>query len=68
MANHLIVHLSPEERRLLLRLAKTDVRPPHDQIRYLIVNEAQRRGILPTNNNTGAIRQDSHAGVVEVAR
>lgn len=33
MTNRLIVYLSPEERQLLLRLAKTDVRPPHDQIR-----------------------------------
>ena len=64
MSNHLIVNLAPEERRLLLQLAKTDIRPPDDQILYLIVNEAQRRGILPSENaNSDAIRQDKPVAV-----
>jgi hypothetical protein len=45
---------SPEERRALLEMSKQDLREPWDQMRYLIVAEATRRGLLPdTNRDAG---------------
>jgi hypothetical protein len=48
---------SPEERRLLLEMAKQDVRSPYDQLRYLIVSEATKRGLLssPTNSDASGL-------------
>ncbi len=53
MRNRLIVYLSPGERQLLQRMAIEDIRPPDDQIRYLIVNEAIKRGITENQSATG---------------
>ncbi len=46
MVNRIIVHLSPEERETLQHLAVHDVRTPADQVRYLVLEEAKRRGLL----------------------
>ncbi|RIK36216.1 MAG: hypothetical protein DCC55_27960 [Chloroflexi bacterium] len=69
MRNRVIVHLLPSERAALLQMAEHDFRPPNEQIRLLIISEAQRRGILPTNDNTNASsRQAQSVGVAETAR
>ncbi len=54
MVNRIIVHLSPEEREALQDLAVHDVRSPADQVRYLVVEEAKRRGMLPIQKNRDA--------------
>lgn len=64
MQNRVIIHLLPEERAALQRMADEDVRPPNETIRFLLINEAVKRGLLNAiKANTGAIRQDMHAGV-----
>lgn len=47
------------ERDVLQRLCDADIRPAAEQIRWLVLLEAQRRGILPTTDAT-----ESHAGAV----
>lgn len=42
---------SPEERRVLLEMSKQDVRSPYDQIRYLILSEAAKRGLTPVERS-----------------
>ena len=46
--NRVIVHLSPTELEALRHLGAIEVRPPDDQLRYLLVNEAKRRGLTVT--------------------
>lgn len=38
------------ERDILAALCKKDYRPPDDQLRYLVVTEATRRGLLGTSS------------------
>ncbi|MCB9150205.1 MAG: hypothetical protein H6641_15725 [Caldilineaceae bacterium] len=65
MRNRVIVHLLPEERAALLEMSSADVRPPEAQIRYLLVSEAARRGLLSQKNNTGACEfADRSASVI----
>jgi len=49
MSNYqrVILTLSPDEKRALLALASADLRDPRDQIRWIVREEAARRGILP---------------------
>jgi hypothetical protein len=47
MMNRIIVHLMPEESAALSAMIAQDTRTPRDQLRYLLVNEAKRRGLLP---------------------
>ena len=62
----LLVHLLPEEMEYLALMVKEDVRVPRDQIRWLIVMEARRRGypgaLAP---ETGSNPQDLDDGSVE---
>ena len=46
MQRPITLHLSPQERTALMSMAIQDVRPPNDQLRYLLVSEAKRRGLL----------------------
>lgn len=46
MMNRIIVHLMPEESAALSAMVAQDTRTPRDQLRYLLVNEAKRRGLL----------------------
>ncbi len=41
------IELEPPELRLLTVMRVQDVRTPRDQVRWLIVQEARRRGLLP---------------------
>ena len=67
MNRALIVNVHLAERRALLEMSKQDLRAPHDQIRYLIVEEAIRRGLLNsaqvfadvTKNDAGYVLQDT---------
>ena len=62
---------SPQERQALLEMAKQDVRAPNEQVRYLIVAEAIRRGLLhqvqdfnhETKNSAG-VRQDTPSAIL----
>ncbi len=50
--NHLqksrvIVDIPAHERDILQKFCDQDIRPPADQIRWLIVCEAKRRGLWP---------------------
>lgn len=39
------------ERDILQQLCDQDIRPPAEQIRWLVLNEAKRRGLQPTENS-----------------
>lgn len=52
--NRIFIHLETEERAALQRMAELDTRPPAQVMRYLLKNEAERRGFLPTNNKIAA--------------
>jgi hypothetical protein len=54
------IQLSDEARAVLPTLAKQDMRYPKQQINYLIVEEAKRRGLLPQEDRNRA--QDMEAG------
>ena len=56
--NRIIVHLMPEETAVLSAMVVQDTRTPCDQLRYLLVNEAKRRGLLadsPTKNEGSTV-------------
>jgi hypothetical protein len=46
MLNRLTVSFTAEESEALERMSMEDFRPPKDQIRWLLREEAQRRGLL----------------------
>lgn len=61
----LTVNLEPEEQAALDALCEQDKRPPKWTIRWLIMQEAQRRGLAVFQNDNGAgIRQDTSRAVV----
>lgn len=43
------VPLDTSEATALRHMAETDCRPPHDQMRYLLRTEGQRRGLIPAD-------------------
>jgi hypothetical protein len=43
----LTIILAPEERELLDRLSQADLRPVKEQLRWLLRQEATRRGLCP---------------------
>ena len=47
MIPRLTISLTPEEREALERMVEADFRPPKEQIRWLVREEARRRGLLP---------------------
>lgn len=60
--------LSEHEMNALRRAAGDDLRRPQEQAKYILRTALLGNGQPSTNSNTGAIRQDSDAGVVELAR
>jgi hypothetical protein len=42
------------ERDILQQLCEQDIRPPAEQLRWLVLNEAQRRGILGNNKSAAS--------------
>jgi hypothetical protein len=51
------------ERDILQRLCDQDIRPAAEQLRWLVLTEAQRRGILSANANSDGIREDTSVAV-----
>ncbi len=47
MLRRLTITFTQEEREALARLAQADVRPPKEQLRFLIRSEAEKRGLWP---------------------
>ena len=46
MLPRLTISFEPEEQVALQRMAEQDFRPPKDQLRWLLRQEAQKRGFL----------------------
>lgn len=44
---NIVVPLTGDERTVLLRMAEDDYRGAKDEVRWLIVQEARQRGLLP---------------------
>ena len=52
MINRLTISLSPEESEGLQRIAERDVRPPKEQLRWILRQELIKRGLLePAQDN-----------------
>lgn len=64
------LYLERNERKLLSQMVTEDVRTPADQVRWLIVEEAKRRGLLPApkNANGGAMDLDPQRAAVPNSR
>ncbi len=56
------VLLDTTEANLLAQLAASELRDPRDQIRLIIRQELERRGLLPVSNTAGAGRQAKAIG------
>lgn len=50
------ITLTPEEQQALVTMATADLRYPHEQLRWLLKQEAERRGIWPP-----ALFENSHS-------
>jgi hypothetical protein len=48
------VRLDEEESRLLARVAADELRDPREQLRYLLRQDLERRGLLPVERMTEA--------------
>ena len=48
MITRLTISFTPAEREALRSMAEIDFRPPKDQLRYLLCQEARKRGLLPS--------------------
>jgi hypothetical protein len=46
-----VISLQPDERAALGEMARRDMRDPRDQLRYILREAAQTRGILPLDKN-----------------
>lgn len=64
MPRQITIELAPQERAALLSMAIQDIRPPNEQLRYLVTQEAHRRGLL---DPPGAIKCESDAPVISPA-
>lgn len=51
------VPLSTEQRIALVKMAEQDFRDFRDEVRFLIVEEARRRGLLPSPSCTSTEKQ-----------
>ena len=62
--------LSESERNALDALCVGDYRPPSEQLRWLVVTEAKRRGLLPSegkhNGAVTALGSDTGAAVMTI--
>jgi hypothetical protein len=45
MLSRLTISFTPDETKALRRLSEMDFRPPKDQVRWLVRQEAKRRGL-----------------------
>jgi hypothetical protein len=51
MVSRLTLTFEPDLRDALQEMSEADYRPPKEQIRYLVIAEARRRGLLPSKNS-----------------
>lgn len=56
MLARLTISLTPAESDALRRMVELDFRPPREQLRWLLRQEAQRRGLLPSCSENVTIR------------
>jgi hypothetical protein len=66
VSNRIIVHLMPEESAALSAMVAQDTRTPRDQLRYLLVSEAKRRGLL-TDPPDPSTKSEGCANVLQAA-
>jgi hypothetical protein len=59
------IRISRAEFNTLQYLAMLEKRPPREIASRLVQNGLAQQSIPPINDNTGAVRQDNHAGAVE---
>ena len=59
MVSRLTLTLEQHEYSALLKMAIEELRDPSDQVRYILLQELERRGLLPTNGN-GANEEGSN--------
>ena len=50
----MVLILNESERQALSAMSEHDMRFPREQLRYLLRQEAQRRGLLPDNDTPNA--------------
>jgi hypothetical protein len=62
MVTRLTINFTPEERKALQRMSETDFRPLKDQVRWLLHEEAKRRGLLQTANRHTQSQTNSEGG------
>jgi hypothetical protein len=60
MLNRIKVELPQHEYTALLDLASAELRSPDDQLRYMLRQEAQRRGLLPSPTTTSNNEEHHH--------
>lgn len=60
MYRRLTITLAPEEREWLDRLAQADLRPVKEQLRWLLWQEATRRGLCPCEAAESAQPEVAH--------
>ena len=61
MPRRLTVLLNKYEDKALLEMAKQDVRPPWEEVRWLLIKEAERRGLLTAEKSENGGAKDSEA-------
>jgi hypothetical protein len=59
------VPLDTSELTALVQMAKTDCRHPREQMRYLLREEAYKRGILPSEQTEGRPRLSQQSALRE---
>jgi hypothetical protein len=57
------IYLPPDAASRLFALAQQECRRPNEQARYMLLRALLGNVDKPANDNTGAVRQDTHAGV-----
>ncbi len=63
------IELTQHERKALIEMAAQDMRPPWDQARYPVAQEATRRGVLedpPRKNEGYAVGHESAGAPLQV--
>lgn len=58
------IELNRHERKALIEMAAQDMRSPWDQARFLVAQEARRRGLI-TDPPDPSAKSEGYAGLVE---
>lgn len=57
MISRVIVSFEDDERTVLQQMSEMDRRPPRDQIRHLVWEEARRRNLIETKQKNQAVSE-----------